>query len=319
MAHKRSRKEFEADLQAQQSPYVFYGTPLPALDPEVRDDGSYVPVWKQEVTDEQGRKRLHGAFTGGFSAGYFNTVGSKEGWTPSQFVSSRTKRHKDAVPTQQKAEDFMDEEDTANAEDDRRLQTNDSFAGLGSTAEDRSRNQSVMDIFKPSGDTMGVKLLRKMGWREGQGIGPRIRRKARLDEKEDAGQNGETHLFAPDDSPMISLVRKTDRKGLGFEGEGRLADVNGVESNGTGKRSQEEDDEAHVGTSIGPKKKTPKKKGLLGARGGFGVGILNDNGSDDEDLYDMGPKISYNRIIGQTRSKPLVEIEARLHLQEDGI
>ena len=31
------------------------------------------------VTDEQGRRRFHGAFTGGFSAGYFNTVGSKEG------------------------------------------------------------------------------------------------------------------------------------------------------------------------------------------------------------------------------------------------
>lgn len=69
MASKRSRATFEADLQAQQSPYVTYGTPLPPLDPDARDDGSYVPVWKQEVTDEQGRKRLHGAFTGGFSAG----------------------------------------------------------------------------------------------------------------------------------------------------------------------------------------------------------------------------------------------------------
>ena len=44
-----------------------------------KDPGSVrsLPVWKQEVTDEQGRKRFHGAFTGGFSAGYFNTVGSK--------------------------------------------------------------------------------------------------------------------------------------------------------------------------------------------------------------------------------------------------
>ena len=33
----------------------------------------------KQVRDEQGRRRLHGAFTGGFSAGYFNTVGSKEG------------------------------------------------------------------------------------------------------------------------------------------------------------------------------------------------------------------------------------------------
>jgi G patch domain-containing protein 1 len=69
MAGKRARAAFEADLQAHESPYAFYGTPLPPLDAGVRDDGSYVPIWKQEVTDDRGRKRLHGAFTGGFSAG----------------------------------------------------------------------------------------------------------------------------------------------------------------------------------------------------------------------------------------------------------
>ena len=46
----------------------------------------------QEVTDEQGRRRFHGAFTGGYSAGFYNTVGSLEGWTPSQFTSSRDGR-----------------------------------------------------------------------------------------------------------------------------------------------------------------------------------------------------------------------------------
>jgi G patch domain-containing protein 1 len=70
MSFKRSRATYEADLQTQQSPFVLYGKPLPLQDPDARDDGSFVPVWKQEVTDERGRKRLHGAFTGGFSAGY---------------------------------------------------------------------------------------------------------------------------------------------------------------------------------------------------------------------------------------------------------
>ena len=69
MSLKRNRAALEADLQAQQSPYAFFGTPLPPLDESVRDDGSFVPVWQQDVRDEQGRKRLHGAFTGGFSAG----------------------------------------------------------------------------------------------------------------------------------------------------------------------------------------------------------------------------------------------------------
>jgi G patch domain-containing protein 1 len=69
MANKRPRSAFEERLQKTESPYAFFGTPLPPLDDEVRDDGSYVPVWQQEVRDDRGRKRLHGAFTGGFSAG----------------------------------------------------------------------------------------------------------------------------------------------------------------------------------------------------------------------------------------------------------
>jgi len=32
-----------------------------------------------QVRDDEGRRRFHGAFTGGFSAGYYNSVGSKEG------------------------------------------------------------------------------------------------------------------------------------------------------------------------------------------------------------------------------------------------
>lgn len=68
MSYKRGRAAFEGDVPAEHG-FVTYGTPLPNLDADARDDGSYVPVWKQEVRDERGRKRLHGAFTGGFSAG----------------------------------------------------------------------------------------------------------------------------------------------------------------------------------------------------------------------------------------------------------
>lgn len=68
MSNKRSRNAFEEPSNRELS-FVTYGTALPLSDSS-RDDGSYVPVWKQEVTDERGRKRLHGAFTGGFSAGF---------------------------------------------------------------------------------------------------------------------------------------------------------------------------------------------------------------------------------------------------------
>lgn len=62
---------------------------------------------QQFVKDENGRRRFHGAFTGGFSAGFYNTVGSLEGWTPSTFKSSRDS--KSTLKTQN-AYDFMDEE-----------------------------------------------------------------------------------------------------------------------------------------------------------------------------------------------------------------
>ncbi|KAL7622368.1 hypothetical protein AAE478_007872 [Parahypoxylon ruwenzoriense] len=306
MSFKRPRAAFEADLQAQQSPYVLFGTPLPPLDPEVRDDGSYVPVWKQEVRDERGRKRLHGAFTGGWSAGYFNTVGSKEGWTPSTFVSSRTNRRKDATKAvQQRPEDFMDEEDLADAAEAQKLQTAQGFAGLGSTDEDViQRGGGLADLFRVRGDTMGVKLLRRMGWKDGQGIGPKVRRKARLDvgDKQGAAQNrGETYLFAPDDVPMISFVRKLDRKGLGYEGESRLAPI----KLGTQTEAGESSDEDSANGPILRRPGAFKKKSKF-AKGGIGIGILNDTGSDDEDPYEIGPRISYNKVIGGDKKKKKV-------------
>ncbi|KAJ1676438.1 hypothetical protein EV182_008193, partial [Spiromyces aspiralis] len=108
--HKSKIVDYSSDHDPDNESFIKVGTPFP--DPVDRRRGgqnTFAPLWKQEVLDERGRRRLHGAFRGGFSAGYFNTVGSKEGWTPSQFVSSRTNR---AQPQQgMRPEDFMDEED----------------------------------------------------------------------------------------------------------------------------------------------------------------------------------------------------------------
>ncbi|EFR01517.1 G patch domain-containing protein 1 [Nannizzia gypsea CBS 118893] len=282
MAYKRSRAAYEDDLPG--SPFVFYGTPLPPDDRDARDDGSYVPLWKQEVRDERGRKRLHGAFTGGFSAGYFNTVGSKEGWTPSTFVSSRKNRAKDSKDQQQRPEDFMDEEDLREAEEARQLQTSTKFDGIGSTATDAAiRETGLVDLFSSSGETVGVRLLKKMGWKEGQGIGPKVRRRANLDDHHDE-DDGQTYLFAPENTPLISFVDKHDRKGIGFAGEQRL------------------DETLAIMPSSKPfihEKKT--QKGKPRRLGGFGVGVLNDTGSDDEDPYEIGPNISYNRTIESSK------------------
>jgi G patch domain-containing protein 1 len=198
----------------------------------------------------------------------------------------------------------MDEEDLAEAEESRKIETQAAFSGLGSTADHVSRTSGLMGLLRAEGETMGTKLLRKMGWKEGQGIGPKVRRKARLDLRSDAHDASETYLFAPENVSMISFVRKTDHKGLGYGGEVRLAPIGrSVKSSGA---SGSDDDEDQDPSSLGRPKftlATGRKKESDKGRGGIGIGILNDTGSDDEDPYEVGPRISYNRVIGGDKKK----------------
>lgn len=187
----------------------------------------------------------------------------------------------------------MDEEDIADAVEAQRVQTNEGFSGLGSTQDDVASRGGLMGLLRIEGETMGAKLLKKMGWKEGQGIGPKVRRKARLDDVEGEGM----HLFAPENTRMIGFVRKNDHKGLGFEGEAKLSSSTGPTAEVV--KSDEEEDGGSQLALLGPKK-TKKKKPV---RGGIGIGILNDTGSDDEDPYEIGPRISYNRVIGGDKKK----------------
>ncbi|KAK6398253.1 hypothetical protein LTR65_003333 [Meristemomyces frigidus] len=96
--------------------------PAEGDDPEARDDGTYVPIWKHEATDERGRKRLHGASTEGFSAGYFDTVGSKEAWTPTTLVSSRASGTKGGEQQQGlRPDDFTSEDDLTEQAESQKL------------------------------------------------------------------------------------------------------------------------------------------------------------------------------------------------------
>jgi G patch domain-containing protein 1 len=38
---------------------------------------------------------------------------------------------------------------------------------------------TLEDLIRPTRNTIGVRMLKKMGWREGQGIGPKIKRRLR--------------------------------------------------------------------------------------------------------------------------------------------
>lgn len=98
--------------------------------------------WEQKVTDERtGKRKFHGAFTGGFEAGYKNTCGSETGFTPSQFVSSRRSRQQVTQDVRQ----FMDAEDELEIEIGGNLQPKDEF-------------QTMTDVKKEEG--VGVKLYR---------------------------------------------------------------------------------------------------------------------------------------------------------------
>ncbi|KAB0792629.1 hypothetical protein PPYR_14588 [Photinus pyralis] len=86
----------------------YYGKPLEPYDEDSFPKKRPISVEEQVAKDAQGRRRFHGAFTGGFSAGFYNTVGSLEGWAPAEFRSSRSEKAESRV---QRPSDFMDDED----------------------------------------------------------------------------------------------------------------------------------------------------------------------------------------------------------------
>ena len=164
-----------------------FGTPFEPLEEDAPRKKA-VPVHDQIVTDTEGRRRFHGAFTGGFSAGYFNTVGTKEGWQPSTFISSRSKK---GEQRQQRPEDFMDDDDMGEfGIAPKRIATKEQFLSWESGLENRRKRMvtsddservipgvpPLQDLVVPVKMSVGVELLKKMGWKEGQGVGPRERR-----------------------------------------------------------------------------------------------------------------------------------------------
>lgn len=185
----------------------------------------------------------------------------------------------------------MDDEDLAERAEAQQLEIQGSFAGLGSKTGDSGSKGMFSDMFKSTGETMGVKLLQRMGWRQGQGVGARVKRRAQGD------KTGETHLFAPENTRMITFSKKTDKKGLGFARESSLDGVIG----GKGDNEDDESDADARILSANRSKVLSKPKKLK--KSSFGVGVLNDTGSDDEDPYAIGPSINYSKIIGGDKKR----------------
>ncbi|KAF9028984.1 DUF1604-domain-containing protein [Hymenopellis radicata] len=268
--------------------FCLIGTPLPPLE-KSKDTGEFVPLWKQDVRDEKGRRRLHGAFTGGFSAGYFNSVGSKEGWIPQTFVSSRNDRAKKVAA---RPEDYMDDEDLQELKDSRKVvdTTDEMEFGTAKQPVVDPENDSIASKLEASmlpapKDSAGARILKKMGWRMGQGVGPRVSLKQRKlqDLQAFTGQartsddinvveddEASKHTYAPRDTPVITFDRKDNFHGLRYQPGMGLHESLGVRTNGA--------------KPSGP---------VISA--GFGLGALNDADDDDLDVYDGGPS-ARNRV-----------------------
>lgn len=308
--------------------FIFFGTPIEREEEitsrkrkaaaDAAGQLRSLPPWKQEVRDEEGRQRFHGAFTGGFSAGFYNTVGSKEGWTPQTFTSSRKSR---AETKQQSVYNFLDEDEKAEMEG--HLGTSLQFDTFGFTAAELARKQAAKEQLKrpsaipgpapdeivlPVAESIGAKLLQKMGWRHGHSIkdartnslydARREARKAFLafscDEErplhaelEDVkSHSGNVTEWSNDDdvsfsrsTPVYVLNPKQDLYGLGFDPfkhapefrERKRLRAAGNKELGSGKSASK----LFVSNSG---KAAP----------GFGIGALEEYDAEDEDIYASG-------------------------------
>ncbi|CAA7402229.1 unnamed protein product [Spirodela intermedia] len=340
--------------------FVFYGTPIEREEETSRrkrkavaDAGQMrsLPVWKQEVTDEEGRRRFHGAFTGGFSAGYYNTVGSKEGWTPQTFTSSRKNR---AEVKKQSIYSFLDDDEKAEL-GGHGLETSLQFDTFGFTAAEVARKQAEKEqqmrpsaipgpapdeIVLPATNSIGVKLLLKMGWRHGHSIKSShtgklydARREARkaflalsgnddsseIAELEPSKVDSQNLLERHNDSaqgfgstPVFVLEPKKDLHGLGFDPFKNAPEFR-------------ERKALHTSGSKDPGTRNASRKGGLFVTNckflsgklapGFGIGALEEADIEDEDIY--ASNFEFEEPYVEEAEQPLrIEQDSKLRLTQ---
>ncbi|KAJ9677122.1 hypothetical protein PVL29_022229 [Vitis rotundifolia] len=310
-------------MDADEEDYVFYGTPIEREEEMTSRKKKAVaessgllrslPPWKQEVTDEEGRRRFHGAFTGGFSAGFYNTVGSKEGWAPQSFTSSRKNR---AEVKKQSIFNFLDDDEKEEMEG-HSLGTSLQFDTFGFTAAELARKQAEKEqqqrpsaipgplpdeIVLPASESIGVKLLLKMGWRRGNSIKDShtnslydARREARkaflalssddvstelaVSEGVKSDLQNVIELPANDDhkssesTPVYVLNPKQDLHGLGYDPFKHAPEFRGF--------SMKNDLFAFKSGKVAP---------------GFGIGALEELDVEDEDVYASGYDFEDNYV-----------------------
>ncbi|KAM4744894.1 G patch domain-containing protein 1 [Anableps anableps] len=304
--------------------FVSFGTPLEPLE-EDEPLKKPVPLHDQTVKDEKGRyQRFHGAFTGGFSAGYFNTVGSKEGWTPSAFVSSRQQK---AEKHHARPEDFMDEEDfSEHGIAPREITTSREFSSSRrDQAAEKARAVSAQaalipgdtlleELIAPARSSVGIELLSRMGWKEGQGVGPRVKRRPRRqlpdgesktysyapppagseesEEEDDEEFAPENVTFAPKDVTPVDFTPRLGVQGLGYRGlDPGLALLGRAADEHIDLFRPQSETRSRL---FGAQPSSSRRGGVAGQA--FGVGALED---EDEDVYHRDSMSRYDTVLGE--------------------
>lgn len=292
--------------------YVTFGIPLEPIDEDNLPRKKPVTIEDQYAYDAQGRRRFHGAFTGGFSAGYFNTVGTRDGWRPQQFKSSRSSK---AESITQRPEDFMDDEDTSQfGIAPKGIRATDDYVDHGQRGTKRERitqdngpipgTPVLKELLKPVKETVGIMLLKKMGWRPGQGVGSRLTKKEKAKIKsrnekirhmqqksrnassgsssEDSEDDYGNVTFAPDDYEPFRCNPKDNYFGIGYSGLDRRTILSG-----------------HVNLFDAPAFSVQDKNKKLSIHGqAFGVGAFE---ADDEDIYERDDMSRYDFALGPER------------------
>ncbi|XP_075840568.1 G patch domain-containing protein 1 isoform X2 [Microtus pennsylvanicus] len=167
------------------------------------------------------------------------------------------------------------------------------------------------DLITPAKLSVGFELLRKMGWKEGQGVGPRVKRKPRRQkpdpgvkiygcalppggsegsEDEDDDYLPDNVTFAPKDVMPVDFTPKDNVHGLAYKGldprqalfgrPGEHLNLFGGASEGTSHLLED------VGLSKG------RKLGISGQA--FGVGALEE---EDDDIYATETLSKYDTVL----------------------
>jgi G patch domain-containing protein 1 len=159
--------------------------------------------------------------------------------------------------------------------------------------DDRSLARKLESaLLPPPADSVGARILKKMGWRIGQGVGPRLTyRQKRLqdaafgtagdaDMDVDEASEESRHTYAPRDTPLLLPSRKTDTHGLGYDSGTNLYQTTGKANSGAAQGPRISGWSTFCGCPV---------LELILDIAGFGLGALNEADDDDVDIYDAGP------------------------------